>query len=305
MIRLFTKLRMMLMWSIITFGINLALKSNSVNSLNLSSNRLLEQTRSRERFKTTTVLKKTKVSDLESVSSILAHESSNLSNNGGSLSFNDSIKQLRARSSFLNQLTKRLKATEEAYRVLAEIDLKDEPYRSGSSVNKILPTTINICKILWKDKQFRGKLERAVHAISLIERTGWEGHNFSQLPDLPLLNHVMISAQDITNSNIVGFFEIAMLPVFLTKDGSDGKVEELTPCIMNLVVSPEHRRKGIASRMVRCAIRYTETHWTDNDLGLFVYKENKGAIALYEKEGFEVQGSSHEHPDKLYLKYVR
>jgi len=292
-----------LICSIISIGINLALNSNSVNSLNLNSNRLIEQTRSRERFKTTTVLKKTKASDLETVSSILAYESSNLSNNGGSLSFNDSIKQLRARSSFLNQLTKRLKATEEAYRVLAEIDLKEEPYRS--SVNKILPTTVNICKILWKDKQFRGKLERAVEAISLIERTGWEGHNFSQLPDLPLLNHVMISAQDTTNSDIVGFFEIAMLPVFFTEDGSDGKVEELAPCIVNLVVSPEHRRKGIASRMVRCAIRYTETHWTDNDLGLFVYKENKGAIALYEKEGFENQGSSDEHPDKLYLKYVR
>ena len=88
------------------------------------------------------------------------------------------------------------------------------------------------------------------------------------------------------------------------------------PAIVNLVTSSQHRRMGVASRILSFAMRYTSTQWqrkqsmVDNNnnsmmmknLGLYVHPENISALALYEKKGFVFVDSNAED-SLLYLSH--
>ena len=87
------------------------------------------------------------------------------------------------------------------------------------------------------------------------------------------------------------------------------------PAIVNLVTSSQHRRMGVASRILSFAMRYTSTQWQRkqsmvdnnnnsmmNNLGLYVHPENISALALYEKKGFVFVDSNAED-SLLYLSH--
>jgi ribosomal protein S18 acetylase RimI-like enzyme len=125
-----------------------------------------------------------------------------------------------------------------------------------------------------------------------VRRTGedhvWRRHNL-QLPpeDLSWLRHLQLTAFSPIDGSVVGFCEVAVLwnPVS----------EVYSPAIANLATSPSWRRQGVATRLVRTAARFVSMYWNTGvasssssfTLGLFVEKENAGALALYEKLGFQ------------------
>ena len=55
--------------------------------------------------------------------------------------------------------------------------------------------------------------------------------------------------------------------------------------INNIAVSPEHRRRKIAAKLLNALIRYCEEHGV-RELTLEVRRSNSAAVSLYEKEGF-------------------
>jgi ribosomal protein S18 acetylase RimI-like enzyme len=108
--------------------------------------------------------------------------------------------------------------------------------------------------------------------------------------------------QNCDASRVVGFCEIAMLsnPVYDTISSpnpsndciisivdSKDRVRFYSPAIANLAVATDMRRRGIASRLLRCAERYVAAHWEHaTALGLYVSASNLPAISLYEKCGY-------------------
>jgi len=86
------------------------------------------------------------------------------------------------------------------------------------------------------------------------------------------------------------------------------------PSIVNLVTSSLHRRKGIASRIISFAKKYTSTQWqsstcnTNNEisLGLYVHPKNEAALRLYQKKGFILIPTQSENEEGLlYLSHRR
>jgi len=72
-----------------------------------------------------------------------------------------------------------------------------------------------------------------------------------------------------------------------------------------LVVSQFHRKKGVGSRILATCERYLKTHWRScNSLGLYVYRENTGAVRLYEKVGFFESGKCELNPEKLFMEKI-
>ena len=103
---------------------------------------------------------------------------------------------------------------------------------------------------------------------------------------------VMLSGED---ENVVGFCELAML-----SSPSCGEREHeslLRPTIMNLVVDKEHRRRGLAEKLVESSRRYARQYfYLQNDdkrtvnypsMGLYVHASNEAAKQLYNKLGFD------------------
>jgi len=254
------------------------------------------------------IVRKTLEADLSDISDLLTYESSGGgSNNNWMMKLN----KLKTRASYLTQIQQRHRATEAATKVLHRFE--------GIANHR------ESCKRLWSNDDFRSKLERAVETSSSFEGTDtvWGNHNFALLPPNPsMINHLMMTTVDLDyfpkghtrhEACIVGFCEIAMLPI---PNGG------YSPCIINLVVSPNHRRKGIASRMIRNAERFVKLNWLstpqlshalDYDveedtfkcygiLGLYVDESNKNAISLYLKEDFKRFGHHEKSPNMLFFK---
>jgi len=59
--------------------------------------------------------------------------------------------------------------------------------------------------------------------------------------------------------------------------------------IINLVVSPEHRKKGIAQNLIYTACKYYQSKGNCLPMSLQVDKDNIPAINLYKKVGFEIK----------------
>merc|ERR1712238_386192 len=80
------------------------------------------------------------------------------------------------------------------------------------------------------------------------------------------------------------------------------------PTLVNLVISPKHRRKGLASRLVQAAARYVKSKWRYSSfdegvpsMGLYVDEDNVAALALYKREGFVTVGRSNESNKLLFM----
>ena len=114
------------------------------------------------------------------------------------------------------------------------------------------------------------------------------------------LNHAMFVANDDDNNTdnyddindgVVAFMEVGMLPspIPIIKEWEGNRVETYTdvPYIGNLIVSPGSRRKGIANKLIRVALKVTEK-WNYDYLYLAVDIDNISALNLYSKVGFEV-----------------
>lgn len=263
------------------------------------------------------VVRKTGVHDLSEIADLLAHESVSGTDTKNWVA---NIKKLKARSSFQTQILHRLQAAEAAATVLSYpehcefLDTADER---------------DTCRLLWSKDTFRNKLEKAAKTASSFEGadTLWDNHNFAIQPSDPMMmNHIMMTAVDIDfyggeqnchDGCIVGFCEVAMLPI----PSADGKERGYAPCIANLVVSPNHRRRGIASRMIQNAERFVRLHWAktlsdcsgydadldeDNSrsegiLGLYVDEVNKAATSLYLRENFRITGHPMKDNGRLFL----
>jgi len=110
-----------------------------------------------------------------------------------------------------------------------------------------------------------------------------------------------------TNDVVAGFCEIAMLsnPILChdhtedcvistsnsigdadTNSYNNNQYYYYSPAITNLAVSPKHRRRGIARRLLARAERYVKTQWGAESLGLYVEKTNTAALTLYQNCGF-------------------
>lgn len=114
------------------------------------------------------------------------------------------------------------------------------------------------------------------------------------------LNHAMVIVNDDDktidnysdiNDGIVAFMEVGMLPspIPIIKEWQGNSVEtfEDVPYIGNLIVSPGCRRRGIANKLIRIALKVTEK-WNFEYLYLAVDIDNIEALNLYAKVGFEV-----------------
>jgi ribosomal protein S18 acetylase RimI-like enzyme len=114
------------------------------------------------------------------------------------------------------------------------------------------------------------------------------------------LNHAMFVAIDddknIDNfidikDGIVAFMEVGMLPspipIIKSWEGNDIETYNDVPYIGNLIVSPPSRRKRIAEKLIRIALKVTEK-WGYEYLWLAVDIDNIKALNLYLKMGFEI-----------------
>jgi len=58
-----------------------------------------------------------------------------------------------------------------------------------------------------------------------------------------------------------------------------------------IIVAPDHQGKGIASKATRLAMEYGFMVLNLNKIYLIVDKENQKALHIYQKQGFEVEGT--------------
>jgi len=66
--------------------------------------------------------------------------------------------------------------------------------------------------------------------------------------------------------------------------------------VLSLAVSPEHRRQGVAKRLMRSAFGVLRERGFDS-LGLEVRVSNRPARSLYERLGFEYTGVDEDYYD--------
>jgi ribosomal protein S18 acetylase RimI-like enzyme len=119
----------------------------------------------------------------------------------------------------------------------------------------------------------------------------------------------MLSVVHTLSEDVVGFCELAWLPCPRPNLIEVTTQQSYAPAIVNLVISSTYRRKGIASRLLKFASKYTTTQWKrtqyDNDstrLGLYVQLENESALRLYRKEGFTHISNNSDVDGLIYMR---
>lgn len=150
-------------------------------------------------------------------------------------------------------------------------------------------------RYIWSNHDsFRNKIE---HAAKLSNEPHiWKDHNFACAPDNgQWFQHKMLTAVDARSGEVVGFCELAMISKpsssqdSAAADGDDDDHDDdiFAPTILNLATAPQHRRKGIATRLLHTACRFVQQEWKEStELTLYVQQDNQAAIALYEALGF-------------------
>ena len=272
-------------------------------------------------------IRRTRAADLDAISTMLAMEAVP---SRDTWNWNHDMERLRAKSTFRQQLGHRLAAIEEGRETANTLNC-----------DILLESEMDTCHLLWANDNFRSKIKTAVAHSQ--EENAWLFHNFDHSPSSELLNHVMMSVEEISTGGVVGFCEVAWLPypssfpsildngdmapmitnrndaaqrIHVSEDSlkiqptlSSMHCETMpmeqsnplafAPAIVNLVTSSSHRRKGIASRILNFASKYTQTQWNchdDNDvpacLGLYVHPQNEAALMLYRTRGFSVMTSN-------------
>ena len=248
-------------------------------------------------------LRRTSSSDLDDICNLLATESLPSS----------FMHRLRAKSSFNQQLSHRLQA----------IDVGRRTYRNLKQLDDecSIIDNYNVSNLLSVNGEFKTIIKKALSNSS--EPNAWEKYRFdtttATTKDSGMLHHVMITIEDNTSGDVVGFCEIGYLeqmqrtskermnvsgdsleipPMPQFVDFSCGDRHSYAPAILNLVVSPSHRRLGLASRLVNFALKYTRTQLRQQDsnvkLGLYVHPDNHSAVNLYTRKGFEIVTESKE-----------
>jgi ribosomal protein S18 acetylase RimI-like enzyme len=211
--------------------------------------------------------------------------------------FGVSIAKMRLSASFHSLLTQRFQAWQKGRSVMSEVaklcqDLEVEDY------DRVNTLEANKLRMIWDNDSFRCYLQKA--ALLSNEPHLWKDHNFYLCPsDTSLFQHMMVTAEDKRSGSIVGFCEVAML---LPPFGSD--LTHAVPTIGNLIISRQYRRKGIASRLLATATAYVAQFWNQSlsdEIGLYVASNNKSAISLYQKHGFQLRHPVDSCQEKWYF----
>ena len=252
-------------------------------------------------------IRTTKSDDLATIVDLLAFEKANEGEDSqpNIFNWNRGINKLKSKQSLNLQLTHRLDAI-----------LAANTFRNSLSIEEYKDMPIQ--NILWNNDSFRNKVEKAVKTTKEYNeyKSQWDDHNFALTPDESMLHHFMITAVDPefvgkeNEAGTVGFCEVGIL-----LSPHDGFV----PCIGNLVVSPNQRRRGVGRRLMECASRLIRvysariTSNSDDDdgedeqgfnssiVGLYVDDGNQDAIRLYEKMGFEVSGKCNDVKGRVFM----
>ena len=239
-------------------------------------------------------IRHTRATDLDVISTMLAMEAVPI--NHTHHNWNHDMKRLRAKSEFSRQLTHRLAALDEGRLAASRLKQKQQYTAFSNDDNNddicsLSDSDYDTCYQLWQISNFRSKVQTAVKHSQ--ENNAWKVHNFELTPSAELFNHVMLSVVHTLSGDVVGFCEVAWLPCPQPNLNKVITQQSYAPAIVNLVTSSIYRRKGIASRLLKFASKYTTTQWKrtqyDHDstrLGLYVQLENESALRLYRKEGF-------------------
>ena len=251
-------------------------------------------------------IRHTRATDLDVISTMLAMEAVPFNHTHN---WNNEMKRLRAKSEFTRQLTHRLAALDEGRLAASRLKQQYTLFSHDSNDDDIysLSDDYDTCYQLWKIGNFRSKVRTA--AKHSQENNAWKVHNFELTPSVELFNHVMLSVVHTLSGDVVGFCEVAWLPCPQQPNLNRETTQQYyAPAIVNLVTSSTYRRKGIASRLLKFASKYTATQWKrpscDNDstiLGLYVQSENESALRLYRNEGFS-QISCSEKDGLMYMR---
>ena len=221
-------------------------------------------------------IRSTRPSDIEAVSAMLASELLQERPSTEKFNFKATMEWLKTKSAIEKLLNSRYQAIQQGQITWQKHASELEEYPKSDQI-----------RYLWEQEGVRKKVETAARLST--ERHAWQGHNFSLVPEDPSwLQHTMMTAEDATGS-VIGFVEIAMLTV----PGSDesGK-KRAAPAIVNLVTSQQHRRQGIASKLLTSAERFVLQHYPKEEtLNLYVEENNLGALQLYLSKGFSRVGS--------------
>ncbi len=199
--------------------------------------------------------------------------------------FRRQIYLLKSKKSVTDLLLARLNAIRTAETTMEECDINYEDEKL-SEADKL--------RYLWSNDRFRNTFEKAAKLANEPHR--WNSHNFACAPKtIECLQHKMLTAEDTKTGEVVGFCEVAMLLDPSSFNGSCGSSEEqhilVRPTMVNLVVSPKHRRRGVASRIIKSAMKYVKREWDACDLNLYVDDDNNAAIELYSSQGFHMTSS--------------
>lgn len=230
------------------------------------------------------VLRCTKKEDLPFIIDLLTFETTSVDKDKSIFNWNQKLHQLKSRKSFTDQLNTRLKGLESSITTYKNIQ-KEYP---NVTINDV-----------WNHNLFadsKRKLSQAIQtSLEYDDAFPWKDYNLALPPTSQMMYHTMVTAFDPSFRSSedevlpIGFCEVACK--------KSPEHERPVPCIMNLVVSPNQRRRGIAQRMIRNAVKHVQMNYPfmemdDNDsshqtIGLYVDDSNENAISLYKKMGFQ------------------
>ena len=226
---------------------------------------------------TTIRIRATQEADIDAISTLLATaivmDPSLSGDRNHGWNWKLSLETMQAKTGIDRMLRARIQAITAGHKALARV---------ASATTECTPA--DMMRMIWSNDGFRSKLEKAAQESD--EPHVWRDHNFALAPrDPSWLQHKMMTAEDSKSGEIIGFCEVAMMAA--PSETDDKCSETAVPVIMNLVVSSNYRRQGIASGLLRTAERYVGQVWSGSQMGLYVDKRNDPAVGMYSKLGFE------------------
>lgn len=97
------------------------------------------------------------------------------------------------------------------------------------------------------------------------------------------------------NSRLVGFAMYGFFP----REGENGRV-----WLDRLLIDKKYQGKGLGSEMLEYLIKHLVKEYKCNELFLSLYENNKRALYLYEKFGFEFNGELDVNNEKVMVKHL-